>query len=662
MVGRPQPKGSNKSKEAADSIASAEHNYLKNKNMELAKALAQSKSDFTQVLAERDYLQRELLGANLHIKKLEKYIDIIEDSTKNTFNKIVGCSSDITKALQTIHLAKKITKKLESNLKDVSDASILQMSMDHKVGKESSPSIHNNSPNLQTHHSKTHAVKPMVSGHVIFRPIISLRRVNEEEIERSMNIGAQQPIQHASTSLVTEEAVTEEIEQQQNTSFRCRSTSCASSHLSSGELSDENISDAGDEEVPTHTNETEGEREIDNKLETLQEEDESEPLTNSEHQSERNSKDMMIGLFTGVKLFTYNSAQNVSPCKKRSNLSCNGGNSSTEDSEAGTVPLVTTNRGTGERVNYANFGSSPNLSSYSVENETTLLSRIKCDSSRTVTESLSEPSTSGLRLRRSIPQKNDMAQAESKRNISTIISGTKSFKTFVANGTTMNSPNVLLENLDDSEILKIQQLSVLGLEPKFLKDNTSTPFTPVVRIKRRIEEVSSSSDVSLNKTPGTPPSTSTALMETTPQRKISHQNIKSSKNKKQVIIANPRVILKRMKMPKRNSRSPLKTQGSKISKRTSSQSSIESNDSVPSENRTRLTKRSIDSTRSEKRSRGSREQTPKKRKSSAKRPKKGEIELLSPQRLTDSPIRPRRRLPIKSFKEPSLVRKMRRSK
>ncbi|KAF5306848.1 hypothetical protein FQA39_LY00078 [Lamprigera yunnana] len=144
---------------------SPETSHLKAKNVELAKALAESKTLYAQALRERDYFQKQFFSASLRVTKLEAYIDKIDAAAQSTINTLVKLSDYATEIVRYTNISK-VPINIDKSLHSLSPIS----------SKESISSEH-----------KTQAVKPMISGHVILRPTVNLRRVNEisiEEIQR----------------------------------------------------------------------------------------------------------------------------------------------------------------------------------------------------------------------------------------------------------------------------------------------------------------------------------------------------------------------------------------------------------------------------------------------------------------------------------------------
>ncbi|KAB0792945.1 hypothetical protein PPYR_12565 [Photinus pyralis] len=135
----------------------SENVFLKEKNTELSKALAETQTLYKRTTDERNYLQQELFSATLRIKKLENYIKKIDASARDSLTYIVTLSNHCTEILNSVNCAKRIAN-MDLSLTNFNQTR--NKSMSHSV-------------------NKTQAVKPMIDGHVIYSPTINLRRVNE---------------------------------------------------------------------------------------------------------------------------------------------------------------------------------------------------------------------------------------------------------------------------------------------------------------------------------------------------------------------------------------------------------------------------------------------------------------------------------------------------
>lgn len=140
--------------DTAISNTAAENAYLKEKNAELAKALAETQILNKHMLDDRNYIRKELFGATLRIKKLENYINNIDVSVRETINCIFALSGHATEIVNFVTCSRRIAETSLSNLNQPSN-------------KSQSCSL-----------NRTQAVKPMIDGHVIYSPTINLRRVN----------------------------------------------------------------------------------------------------------------------------------------------------------------------------------------------------------------------------------------------------------------------------------------------------------------------------------------------------------------------------------------------------------------------------------------------------------------------------------------------------
>ncbi|KAK5641541.1 hypothetical protein RI129_010088 [Pyrocoelia pectoralis] len=144
--------------ETAASNTAAENVYLKEKNAELAKALAETQILNKHMLDDRNYIRKELFGATLRIKKLENYINNIDVSVRETINCIFALSGHATEIVNFVTCSRRIAETSLSNLNQTSKSQSCSM-------------------------NRTQAVKPMIDGHVIYSPTINLRRVNPNSSE-----------------------------------------------------------------------------------------------------------------------------------------------------------------------------------------------------------------------------------------------------------------------------------------------------------------------------------------------------------------------------------------------------------------------------------------------------------------------------------------------
>lgn len=106
------------------------------------------------------------------------FIKEVDLSARACMNTIVSSSSYITDILQ---LTNNATVKFKSMLWILSFIFyiLIHMSADESIRLTPKSPFFNNKVNTSPGGHKTGAVKPMIDGHVIFRPTINLRRVNE---------------------------------------------------------------------------------------------------------------------------------------------------------------------------------------------------------------------------------------------------------------------------------------------------------------------------------------------------------------------------------------------------------------------------------------------------------------------------------------------------
>ncbi|KAK4873704.1 hypothetical protein RN001_013064 [Aquatica leii] len=157
MIGRPRKMSMN-SEQITTELA-----HLQDKNLELAKALADTKDLYKQTVKERNYFQKESFAASIRIKKLENYINNIDTAARETINAVITLSNHTSDILRYTSASKRI--------KNTSD----------EFNSSNCEKQRYSSPN------KMQVVKPMISGHVILRPTINLRRVNEISLEELEN-------------------------------------------------------------------------------------------------------------------------------------------------------------------------------------------------------------------------------------------------------------------------------------------------------------------------------------------------------------------------------------------------------------------------------------------------------------------------------------------
>ncbi|KAF2901259.1 hypothetical protein ILUMI_04926 [Ignelater luminosus] len=185
MVGRTKPQNNMEPSITGDLYA-AEVKFLKEKNANLAKALSDSKIAYSHIVAERDMIQQELFLMKMRYTKLLSFIKDVDLSARACMNTIVSSSSYITNILQ---LTNNATVKLKN-----------------ESTRNTSNSFFNNNVYTSPEGHKMSAVKPMIDGHVIFRPTINLRRVNElsqaelRSHETSPNVNSTENISASSRS------------------------------------------------------------------------------------------------------------------------------------------------------------------------------------------------------------------------------------------------------------------------------------------------------------------------------------------------------------------------------------------------------------------------------------------------------------------------------
>lgn len=146
--------------------------FLKQNNKSLAKALTNERLKNKASLEERSVLQRKLQSSSLLNMRYKNIMNQLLSQCKHTLPTCVSFSDSIVQMMKLSSDGVNLSQNMDAH-----DSSSLSASQ-----RSSSPYVVN----------KTHAVKPMVSGHVIARPTISLWRLSDREhAELTRNLESQ---------------------------------------------------------------------------------------------------------------------------------------------------------------------------------------------------------------------------------------------------------------------------------------------------------------------------------------------------------------------------------------------------------------------------------------------------------------------------------------
>lgn len=279
------------------SAAVSENVFLKEKNSELTKALAETQMLYKRTTDERNYLQKELFGATLRIKKLENYIKNIDASARDSLTYIVTLSNHCTEILNSVNCAKRIANM---------DLSLTNFNQ--TANKSRSHSV-----------NKTQAVKPMIDGHVIYSPTINLRRVNENSFAEVRTRRTASNLQAVANDYIDDDSRDHNEDLQVNNSFERRSPN-RSSYMQNSEhqshVESNNELDGADENSEGSVNSEDVQLNIDMRLSTI-EEDEMENglgLSSRRHSLANSSRShaltagngqipLLSGVFRDVRVF-----------------------------------------------------------------------------------------------------------------------------------------------------------------------------------------------------------------------------------------------------------------------------------------------------------------------------------------------------------------------